>query len=188
MADSELTIFCRTVRKRSQENKQALDCLHHHGRLVGNVMSILRQELDSMVRCIFLLSVADRRYRERLIHDSVVGKPWRSKDGKSTITDRKMVDLSSKLHGWAGNVYAFGCAFIHLSSFHDYSVRDPLGSLTPHDHENISRYLHEYHGIVINGNTKFLDIEFALPAVFEKISANLECYVRDLEADSDLEL
>jgi len=27
-----------------------------------------------------------------------------------------------------------------------------------------------------------------LPAVFEKISANLECYVKDLEAGSHLEI
>ncbi len=82
MADSELAIFCRQVRKRSQENREALLLLHGNA-LTGNIMGILRQELDSMVRCIFLLSVIDRQYRERLLHDSVMGKPWRTKDGKA---------------------------------------------------------------------------------------------------------
>ena len=78
MAESELTISCRQVRKRSQENSDALRLLHRSA-LIGNVMGILRQELDSMVRCIFLLSVTDRQYRERLIHESVTGVAWRTR-------------------------------------------------------------------------------------------------------------
>jgi hypothetical protein len=78
-------------------------------------MAVLRQELDSMVRCIFLLSVSDRHYRNRLIADAVNGRQWRAQDGKGKLTDRDMVELSSKLHGWTRNVYAFGCGFIHLS-------------------------------------------------------------------------
>jgi hypothetical protein len=185
MKDSELAIFCRQVRKRSQENRQASSLLHSNA-LTGNIMGVLRQELDSMVRCIFLLSVTDRPYRELLLHDSVVGNPWRTKDGKRKITDRDMVDLSSKLHGWTQNVYAFGCGFIHLSAFHDYSDRDPFDSLTLRDRHDIARYLNHYHGVVVDHTTKLRDIQFVLPNVFEKISANLECYVRELEVGSGL--
>src|SRR5205085_5836698 len=42
VADSALTLFCRQVRKRSQDNKQALVLLHHSS-LTGNVMAVLRQ-------------------------------------------------------------------------------------------------------------------------------------------------
>jgi hypothetical protein len=42
MADSDLTIFCRQVRKRSQENKQAVFLLHSNS-LMGNIMGVLRQ-------------------------------------------------------------------------------------------------------------------------------------------------
>jgi hypothetical protein len=77
MPDSELEIFCRQVRTRSQENKEALALLHRNA-LTGNVMGVLRQELDSMVRCIFLRSVTDRQYRQRLLEDSVSGKSWRT--------------------------------------------------------------------------------------------------------------
>ena len=186
MADSELTIFCRQVRKRSQENQEALLLLHRNA-LTGNIMGVLRQELDSMVRCVFLLSVTDRQYRERLLHDSVIGNPWRTKDSKHKVTDREMVALSSRLHGWTQNVYAFGCRFIHLSAFHDYSDRDPFELLTPEDRRDIAHYLGHYHHVVMDDTTKLRDIERVLPAVFEKISANLECYVRDLEAGSDLQ-
>lgn len=186
MADSELAIFCRQVRKRSQENREAL-CLLHRNALMGNVMGVLRQELDSMIRCIFLLSVTDRQYRERLLHDSAIGNPWRNKDGRGKVTDRDMVDLSSRLHGWTQNVYAFGCGFIHLSAFHDYSDRDPFDSLTPEDRHDIAHYLHQYHGVVMEHSTKLRDIEFVLPAIFTKISDNLEWYVRELEAGSNLQ-
>jgi hypothetical protein len=179
MADSELTVFCRQVRKRSHDNKAALALLHRSA-LTGNVMAVLRQELDSMVRCIFLLSVADRRYRKRLLEDSVSGRPWRTEDGKRKVTDRDMVDLSSKLHGWTRNVYAFGCGFIHLSAFHDYPDRDPFDSLTPQDRKDIGHYLSHYHGVTIEATTKLYDIEWVLPRVFDKISSNLECYIRIL--------
>lgn len=184
MADSDLTIFCRQVRKRSQENREALTLLHH-GALTGTVMGVLRQELDSMVRCIFLLS-ADSQYRKQLLHESVNGNPWRTKDGKRRVTDKEMVDMSNQLHGWAQNVYAFGCAVIHLSSFHDYANRDPLDSLTSGDRRDIAHYLRHYHGFELSPATRFRDIEVVLPGVFEKISANLECYVKDLEAGSGL--
>jgi len=186
MADSELTIFCRQVRKRSQENRKALSLLSGSA-LTGNVLSVLRQELDSMVHCVFLLSVADRRYRGQLLRDSVNGILWRTKDGKRRVTDRDMVELSSELHGWTKNVYAFGCSFIHLSAFHDYPDRDPFDSLTPKDRRDIGEYLRHYHGVVMDSTTRLRDVEFVLPSVFEKISANLECYVRDLEAGLDLQ-
>jgi hypothetical protein len=161
--------------------------LLHRSGLTGNIVSILRQELDSMVRCVFLLSVTDLDYRQQLLHDSVNGIQWRTKDGKRKITDRNMVDLSSGLHGWTKNVYSFGCGFIHLSAFHDYSDRDPLDSLTPDDRMDIAFYLHHYHGVSMTEGTKFRDIERVLPAVFDKISGNLECYVRDLEAGLGLD-
>lgn len=160
--------------------------LLHRSSLTGNVVAVLRQELDSMVRCIFLLSISDRSYRGQLIDDAVQGRPWRSKDGKRKVTDRDMVELSAKLHGWAQNVYAFGCGFIHLSAFHDYSDRDPFDFVTPEDRKNIGHYLKHYHGIPVDAATKFGDITTILPAVFEKIAENLECYVKDLEADLDL--
>lgn len=139
-----------------------------------------------MVRCIFLLSVTDRPYRERLIHDSVNGVAWRSKDGRRKVTDRDMVDLSSNLHGWAKSVYAFGCGFIHLSSFHDYSDRDPFDSITPEERRDIANHLNYYHGVPMDRDIGLRDIEWVLPAVFEKISDNLECYVKSLESGSGL--
>jgi len=185
MSDSDLKIFCRQVRKRSQENREAL-CLLHRNALLGPAISILRQELDSLVRCIFLLA-QNKRYREQLIHDSAIGNPWRKKNGKGRVTDKDMVDLtmSHTLHGWTRSVYKFGCGFIHLSALHDYSVRDPFDMLSAEERRDIADHVRSYHHVEITASTKLREIEFVLPAVFTKISDNLECYVIELEDGSD---
>jgi hypothetical protein len=51
-----------------------------------------------MVRCIFLLSVSDRQYRERLIHDSVMAKPWRNQ-WTANARSRCQLHLRPKLRG-----------------------------------------------------------------------------------------
>ncbi len=95
-------------------------------RLSGQMVAILRQEVDSMIRVIYLLSITDLSERQRLIEASVSGNPWTIKGKKAQITDREMAELSGRLHGWVASVYKFGCAFIHLSSFHDYNERISL--------------------------------------------------------------
>jgi hypothetical protein len=66
--------FCRQVRSRSKEHQQAMQLLSRAG-LAGQMVAILRQELDSMVRVIYLLTQPpDRRYL--LIDSSVNGKKW----------------------------------------------------------------------------------------------------------------
>jgi hypothetical protein len=47
-------------------------------------------------------------------------------------------------------------------------------------------YLNYHHGVAMDHTTMLRAIEFVLPAVFEKIPGNLECYVKSLEAGSDL--
>lgn len=185
MATANLEIFVRQVRERSRENAESLRVLHTRG-LHANVVSILRQELDSLVRVIFLLSQTDRAYRGALIAASVEGRPWTKKDGKGRITDREMVDLSKDLFNWAKNVYEFGCAFIHLSGFHDYATRDPMERVSAAERSTIASYLNYYHLVHLAPNVKFSDILPCLPGVLDKIRSNLECYLKDLESDGDL--
>jgi hypothetical protein len=39
------------------------------------------------------------------------------------MTDREMIVIAHELQGWTQSVYKFGCAFIHLSSLHDYTTQ-----------------------------------------------------------------
>jgi hypothetical protein len=185
MAADKLETFVRQIRERSRENAKSLGLLHSES-LHANVVSILRQELDSLVRVIFLLSQTDRSYRNALIADSVGGRPWTKKGRKGRITDREMVDLSKNLFNWAKNVYEFGCAFIHLSSFHDYAHRDPLESIPADERATIASYLNYYHLVHLGPDVTFSEILPLLPNVFKKIRDNLECYLKDLEKDGDL--
>src|SRR5690554_1366354 len=124
MMENNTQTFVETIRNRSNENKKSITLLLNN-QLFGNCFSIIRQELDSMIRVIYLLNVIDLDQREKLINQTLIGQKWRIKNenGKTiSITDRDMVELSNSLFGWTKSVYKFGCAFIHLSDFHNYLV------------------------------------------------------------------
>lgn len=182
---SDLEAFCRQIRKRSNENARAMELLSRND-LIGPTIATLRQELDSLIRCVFLLAIKDRSYRSRLVADTVNGRVWRHGDGKGKIADREMVELSNKLHGWTRSVYSFGCAFIHLSKFHDYQDRNPLSTLESAELAAINHHLSYYHGVTVNPETQLYELARVLPAVFQKIGSNLECFVKDLEADFEI--
>jgi hypothetical protein len=179
-----LEVFCRQVRDRSAEHRQAMLAVSH---LPGQMVSILRQELDSLVRVIFLLAQDDRSYREQLVEASVQGARWKKKGSNAHVTDRDMVILADKLHNWTKSVYAFGCAFIHLSNLHDYRTRDPLAQIPADERNAVLRHLRYYHGGPAQELPTFADVVPFLPRVFEKIADNLRCYVDSLEAGKSLD-
>jgi hypothetical protein len=182
---SDLRTFCRQVRERSQENRRALALLHG-AELYGQVVGILRQELDSMIRVIYLLSVSDRERRAGLISDAVHGRIWRHPSA-GRVTDREMLELAEHLHGWARSVYRFGCAVIHLSSLHDYRERDPVLALSPGERDDLVHHLRAYHGGPQRDDVTFEDVVPYLPPAFEKVASNLEAYLEHLARHQELE-
>lgn len=178
--ETPVQIFCRQVRDRSCENKKAIELLYLHG-LYGNSASILRQELDSLIRVIFILNIPIDSQRNGLIEDAINGRQWRYKNGK-LITDRDMVELATQLHGWAKSVYSFGCAFIHLSQLHDYQTRDAFKALSQEEQEQILCHLRYYHGGPLELEPTFNDITRYFYNVFNKISASLERHLQSLTA------
>ena len=140
-----LETFCRQVRARSAEHREAIRLLQGSG-VLSQMIAILRQELDSMVRVIFLISIADKTYRDQLLDASVNGEKWTIEGKSARVTDRQMVDLAQSLQGWTQSVYKFGCAFIHLSNFHDYGQRDPLSTLSSDEKANLLRHMRYYNG------------------------------------------
>ncbi len=182
-----LKTFCSILRKRSLDHVSAASLVE------GNVtvmFSILRQELDSMIRVIYLLSLPSIDERKELVRLTLSNKNWitKTKKGKERkITDREMVELSNKLMGWTQSVYKFGCAFIHLSSFHGYENDDPLFQLNDIEKEEILAHLKNYHHIITEENLSFEVILKILPDVLKKISMNLECYIQHLEKNEIFE-
>jgi hypothetical protein len=94
-----------------------------------------------------------------------------------------MVDLGQSLQDWTQSVYKFGCAFIHLSSLHDYNDRDPLEQLSPRERDDILNHCRRYHGGPEPGAQRFSDLVPYLPLVLRKISANLECRLETLQKE-----
>ena len=180
---NHLEIFCRQIRARSDDNKRAFSLVYREC-IWSQVIAILRQELDSMIRVIYLLSITDMLYRNDLIAASVEGRKWTAKGTKKRITDREMVELANKLNGWTESVYRFGCGFIHLSSFHDYQDRDPLDMISSDEKNAILQHMRNYHGGPHELNPKMKDLYPYQPMVLDKIASNLECYVEKLEAQA----
>ncbi|MDP3511670.1 MAG: hypothetical protein Q8S20_02880 [Sulfuritalea sp.] len=174
-----LPIFLRQVRSRSEEHQHAMRVLARE-RLAGQMVAVLRQELDSMVRVIYLLTQSAER-RTALIEASVRGEKWSQPNSHASVTDKEMVDLAQNLQGWTLSVYKFGCAFIHLSGLHDYNDRDPLEQLPHHERKDILDHCCHYHGGPHGSDAKFSELVPYLPSVLEKIAGNLECYLEDLE-------
>lgn len=171
-----VAVFTRQILSRSSDHKRAMQVLAA-ANIPSQMMAILRQELDSMVRVIYLLSQEPSR-RTILIEASVNGQLWMQSNGRGRVTDREMVELAQQLQGWTRSVYTFGCAFIHLSNLHDYNDRHPMPQLPAEEREAILDHCRHYHGGPVG--SAFIDLLPYLPRVLEKVSGNLECYLEQL--------
>ena len=176
---TETEQFCKILRERSAENVAAGQLLFNNG-FYGQFISILRQELDSLVRVVFLLS-KDLVIRQHFISQTLQNIKWTMPNSRTVITDRNMVDLTNCLFGWTNSVYKLGCAFIHLSPMADYRNSNPFQQLEQTEIDDIKQHLHNYHGFHL---TNPLNIDTIIPyllKVLEKVSGNLECYIEYLE-------
>ena len=182
---SILNDFCSVIRRRSKENQDAMNALLSVGLPLSPAFSILRQELDSMVRVIFLLNNENLEERDIYINDLMKGKKWhfRTENGKfRPIQDRDMVEISTGFQGWVNYVYRFGCAFIHLSNLHYYENDVFSSGLSDDDIADIEHYLYQYHGYNVNEELSLQSIRPYIPNVLDKISSNLEFYLDKLES------
>lgn len=137
-----------------------------------------------MVRVIYLLKLKGHGERRRLILSTLNGEPWkvRTMEGKlRKVTDREMVDLAQQLQGWTRSVYKFGCAFIHLSDFHNHHVQNPFDRLPSQEKQSILDHMRHYHHGPLTDSLSVEELSMYIPAVFDKITSNLECYLEDLE-------
>jgi hypothetical protein len=174
--------FCRILRERSKEHRTAINLMLQN-ELYGQSISILRQELDSMVRVIFLLDEADLSVRDHYINQTLNNKKWTLPNSKTIVTDRNMVDLANFLFGWTQSVYRLGCAFIHLSPMSDYKNGNPFAQLTQEEKDEVKEHLHNYHGFLSTNDLTMETISPFLQRVFTKVADNLEAYIQGLEND-----
>jgi hypothetical protein len=182
--------FCETIRSRSKENRIALSCFQKYDNVISPAFSILRQELDSMIRVIYLLTIKDVSLRENLIDKTLNGGKWIiiEKGKKRKIKDCDMVDVANKLQGWSKSVYKFGCGFIHLSYLHDHNAKNPFDSLSSSDKSDILTHMRYYHHGPKSDNPSMQELCLYIPRIFNKIAENLDCYLRQLENNETKEI
>lgn len=176
---SKFNDFIRILTQRSTENTASIKLLHEQ-ELFGTCITLLRQELDSLIRVCYLHTLTDTSEIDRLIHDTLDGVEW--KKNSKRITDRKMVNIASQYNHWAPEVYDFGNCFTHLTNYHDYKLNDPLLSLDPIAKKTIKHYLNYYHGFPMIGDVTFQNIIPYIPQVAVKVSNNLQSYISQLES------
>jgi hypothetical protein len=178
------------IRNRSEENRRAMRRLNGTSEVLSPAMAILRQELDSMIRVIYLLGIRNLAERKRLIGSTLQGKMWRVRTagGKYiNVTDRRMVDFAQQLKGWTQSVYKFGCAFVHLSDFHNHIAQNPFDKLEKSERQNILSHMRCYHGGPCDDNPEMAELASYIPRVFGKIADNVECYLKQLEANGTID-
>lgn len=143
--------------------------------------SVLRMELDSMIRVIYLLHTPDAR--DRILARCVAGEGF--KDGKSRIYDVDMKKVAVADNEWVDAVYDFGSKFVHLTDAHDYAKVDPFQA---YEHKGkVIEYLNAYHGArmrsrPLDEGSTLDDIAAYGPHVLDKITSNLNFYTRSLRA------
>jgi len=170
--------FCRILRDRSAEHTAAGRLLFPQ-RLYGQMIAILRQELDSMVRVIFLTTQSASN-KQHYINQTLNNEKWTLPGTRTQITDRQMVDFANTLYGWPQSVYKLGCAFIHLSAMADYNNVNPFSKLPTIEQQDIKQHLHNYHQYPLSDNLSVNTVGPYLLKVLEKISSNLEYEIQRL--------
>ncbi|MFZ2489187.1 MAG: hypothetical protein WAZ19_13830 [Anaerolineae bacterium] len=175
--------FARLVESRSSETSHVFDVFAFRSNMAGTLVGKLREELDSLIRVIYLQNTPSISERLRLMSLTLAGEKWTrlTHNGKyAQVTDRDMVEVANNLNGWSESVYRFGCAFIHLSSFHDYQHSDPFAQLDPTEQADILRHMRAYHDGPRESSPTFADIVDYIPMIYIKIRDNLDCRLKDL--------
>ena len=182
--------FIELIKKRSEENNKAIKMLFDQS-LIGNCLSILRQELDSFIRIIYLGRLSDFIDRERLMQQTLNDEKWTlltSNNKWRQITDRDMIEKSTQIKGYIKYVYKFGCAFIHLSNFHNYKEENPFNKLNSFEKNDVKKYLNQYHSFPIENELTVENISNYVICIFDKISGNMSCYYDEILQNKMIEL
>lgn len=129
--------FCRTVEARSDEHHEAIGVALDKGWL-AIVGCVLRMELDSMIRVMWLCGHPDTR--GQVLASCVAGEGFKA--GGKRIPDIELLKEAAG-EGWERAVCDFGNAFVHLTNMHDYAALDPFQA---YEHRGkLISYLNSYH-------------------------------------------
>ena len=172
-----INTFCDVVLERSSQHQEASNLLRK--RLPIMIAPLIRQEIDSFIKVVYLLTLKDKAMREGLCKRTLENKKW-------NLAECELVNITDKLIGWTKLTYKFGCAFIHLSGHHGHLAKHPFCGYSQDDRRTISEYMETYHQFQITENTHISDIEQKYNAILMKIHSNLKNYVEKLRSGESI--
>lgn len=169
------------ISNRLEENIKSFDLLYslkHY----GNCISIMCQELDQIVRILYLMNCGIDS-KKQLISSSINNQKWHIThidNQKEYITDEILVNFSKSLKGWDQSIIEFGYLFKSISVNYNYGLRDPIKSMSEPDRVAIYTYIKNYH--VENFPMQFStdDLIPILPMIMKLIGEKLNDYLNAL--------
>lgn len=177
--ENDIKKYCDIVRNSSNENEKAIKLLYE-SKLYKKVVGTLREELELYIRTLYL-SQQNRINREQLLSDFFQNIQWKNSQNKR-LTDREMVDFANEIgFGWEYISYKFACAFVHLSILHDWANKDAINIIRYEEKKTIVDYINQYHNANLDTNCTLEDILIYSLKIFEKIKANMEYYLEELD-------
>ncbi len=148
----------------------------------GNCISIMLQELEQVIRILYLLNQPDY-IRDQLINNSINNQKWFIIDVNNKrryIKEAEIFHFSDNLTGWEAGIIEFGSCFRNISNNYNYMSKDPIKSLNDSERNSIYKYIIEYHNKEFSNDYSITDLIPVLPMIFSKISDKIKEYIRIL--------
>jgi hypothetical protein len=177
MADT-LANFVNLIKEKSSVNNASLVSAQEQ-KLYAQAIDILQQDIDSLLRVSYLLTIGDRSERSALMEAMLKGEEW--KTGKKNITGSDMAAVVLHFNKWIAEVFDFGNLFTKITDHHDYKSADPLANLTSIQKTTLRYYLSTYHQFPYDMAMNFSNVLSYLPKVSTKVITNLKRNLVDLE-------
>lgn len=171
---SEKEAYKRLISRTLEENWKSFTILFEL-KHYGNCISLVCQELDQVIRILFL-SKSRAHEVDELISQALNSQKWflLSPDRKKTyITEETLSEFATTLEGWEKGIYEFGLAFRSLSNNYNYILKDPIKGLKDAERQKIHAYIVEYHSKDFPADFALSDLIPEIRGIFERISENL---------------
>jgi hypothetical protein len=173
--------YKKIILQRLDENRKSFDLLYgikHY----GNCISIMCQELDQVMKLLFLLN-SPKSEQIQYIKASINNQKWfitNKEFKKEYLTEDVFTRYSETLDGWDRSIYEFGLSFGNMATTFNYGTRDPIKSIGENDKEKIRNYIVEYHNKNFPKDYDLGILIIELPTIFNRISVNLQSYINRL--------
>jgi len=178
---SQTDEYKKLINHRLEENMKSFKLLFEI-KHYGNCISIMCQELDQIIRLLFLLNSIPSE-RKQFMESSINSQKWyrlNSDNKKEHISDEMLLKFTETLREWDKSIYEFGFSFKSLSNNFNYGSKNPIKSMSEQDREKLHSYITEYHNRDFPDDFTLDDLIPVLPDIIERISTNLQSYMERL--------